>query len=276
MKNLPFKYDLHIHSNRSDGTYSPLEILQLAKKADLKGLSITDHDTVQAYTKELFSEAKNLNLELITGVEFSAAEKTESVHILGYGIDCENEQILNFVKKHLLIRQERNREIIFKLAKKGFKITEADLEKQKTSENQILGRPHIAQILLQLGHVRNLQEAFERYLGDGKTCFIEPKFPSMEETIKIIKEAGGKAVLAHPQLFKKKRVLKEILKKPFDGIECYYAKLGRRQAEDFVKIAQEKNWLITGGSDFHGTNKPYLYLGSSFIQEEDFLRLKNY
>ena len=270
---LPFKYDLHIHTSCSDGTFTPEQVLEIAKSQNLKGLSITDHDTVDAYSNNIIQKAKDLNLELITGVEFSAIEKGYSVHILGYLVDVHSELLLHFVKKHHVLRELRNREIIQKFQKKGFKISYEDLEAQRTQPNQVLGRPHIAQILLNLGHVNTIQEAFERYLGDGRSCYVESKMPSIDETIDIIHRSGGKAVIAHPQLFKKKRILKEILKKPFDGIECYYAKLGRREAENYVALAKERNWLITGGSDFHGGSKPFLYMGASFIQQEDFDKL---
>jgi predicted metal-dependent phosphoesterase TrpH len=265
-----FRYDLHIHSNCSDGKLSPLEILQSAKQANLLGLSITDHDTVQAYSDELFLQADAMGLKLLTGVEFSAKENQTTVHLLGYGFDYRHPAILNFCQKHLLIRENRNREMIAKLAKKGFKITYEELLQKKTSSSQVLGRPHIGELLLEKGHVRNLEEAFERYLGDERSCYVEPNNPSIEETIAVIHEAKGLAVLAHPYLFKKRRILKEILKKPFDGIECFYAKIPRHMAEDFVKICVEKNWLVTGGSDFHGSAKPYLHLGSSFIQQNEY------
>ncbi len=271
---LPFKYDLHIHTTFSDGSLKPEEVLHLANQLQLRGLSITDHDTVEAYSESLFYLAKDLNLELITGVEFSCSEKNVTVHILGYGFDYRHPLIRELCLRHVKIREARNRAIIEKLAKKGFKISLSDLEAQRKEKNQVLGRPHIAQILLALGHVRNSAEAFERYLADGKSCYVEPNNPSIEETIQIIQKANGKAILAHPYLFKKRKILKEILKKPFDGIECYYAKMRRDLVDQYIKIAQEKNWLITGGSDFHGGSKPFLGLGSSFIQEEDFIKLK--
>lgn len=270
---VPFKYDLHIHSTCSDGTFTPLEILDKAKEANLKGLSITDHDTIDAYNEELFKKAEELDLTLITGVEFSAIEKGTTVHILGYCFDPKNPTIAEFAKMHIKLRDERNKAIISKLARKGFKISFEDLEAKRVQKNQVLGRPHIGEILLDLGHVRSMQEAFERYLGEGKSCYVEPKNPSIDETLEVIKIAGGKSVLAHPQLFKKRRILKEILKKPFDGMECYYAKLRRTDAENYTKMAKERNWLVTGGSDFHGTSKPFLYLGASFIQDEDFQKL---
>ena len=265
-----FRYDLHIHSNCSDGTLSPSQILEAAKQANLLGLSITDHDTVEAYSDALLVQAQALGLTLLTGVEFSAKENQTTVHLLGYGFDHRHPAILEFCHRHLTIRENRNKEMIAKLAKKGFKISYDDLLMKKTSANQVLGRPHIGQILLERGHVRKLEEAFEQYLGDGRSCYVEPNNPSIEETIAIIHEAKGIAVLAHPYLFKKRKILKEILKKPFDGMECFYAKIPRHLADDYVKICQEKNWLVTGGSDFHGGSKPYLHLGSSFIQQKEF------
>ena len=270
---MEFKADLHTHTSCSDGTMTPLELLKLAREIGLSGLSITDHDTVQAYTKEFFDAASLLNIAIICGVEFSCMEKSDSVHILGYGMDVHHPKLLEFCKKHVERREKRNVEMIEKLKKKGFKISYEELLSNKTSPDQILGRPHVAALLREKGHIKTIQEAFERYLGEGKSCYVETNCFNVNETIALIHEVGGVAVLAHPHLIKKKRLLKELLKKPFDGIECYYARMYRHEVEVYLKIANEKNWIVTGGSDFHGSIKPYLHFGASFVTEQDFQKL---
>lgn len=270
---MEFKADLHTHTSCSDGTMTPIELLKLARDCGLSGLSITDHDTVQAYTKEFFDAASILHVTIICGVEFSCMEKSDSVHILGYGIDIHHPKLIEFCKKHVERREKRNVEMIEKLKKKGFKISYEELLKSKTSPNQILGRPHLAALLLEKGHINTIQEAFERYLGEGKSCYVETKCFNVSDTIDLIHEVGGIAILAHPHLIKKKRLLKELLRKPFDGMECYYARMFRHQIEEYLKIAQEKNWVVTGGSDFHGSIKPRLTLGASFVTEGDFQKL---
>jgi predicted metal-dependent phosphoesterase TrpH len=270
---MEFKADLHTHTSCSDGTMTPIELLKLARDCGLSGLSITDHDTVQAYTKEFFDAASILNVTIICGVEFSCMEKSDSVHILGYGIDIHHPKLIEFCRKHVERREKRNVEMIEKLKKKGFKISYEELLKSKTSPNQILGRPHVAALLLEKGHINTIQEAFERYLGEGKSCYVETKCFNVSDTIDLIHSVGGAAILAHPHLIKKKRLLKDLLRKPFDGMECYYARMFRHQIEEYLKIAQEKNWVVTGGSDFHGSIKPRLNLGASFVTEDDFQKL---
>jgi predicted metal-dependent phosphoesterase TrpH len=269
------RYDLHTHTNCSDGIMTPQELLCAAKEAGLFGLSITDHDTVSAYTPLLFEQAFTLGIDLITGVEFSCMHGLETVHILGYGVDHRMAELKDFCDRYGSVREIRNQKIIDKLKKKGFKVTYEDLLVAKVNEYQVLGRPHIAKLLLERGHVKTMGEAFERYLGEGRSCYVAPITPSIHETIAMIHAARGVAILAHPHLFKKKRVLKEILKYPFDGLECYYARTYRDVAESFVKICREKGWLVTGGSDFHGSQKYVGALGSSFIQGMDAERFLN-
>jgi predicted metal-dependent phosphoesterase TrpH len=263
-----FRADLHCHSNCSDGSDDPLTLLELAKQTGLSGLSITDHDTIHAYTPELYAKAKELDIELLIGTEISTEFEGLTVHILAYGFD---ETLGEFLDEALKKRQERNRVILLKLKKKGIIIEESELRLH--GPDQIIGRPHIAAVLLQRGIVSSIQEAFERYLKDTAPCYsIGGKF-TPREAIGAIKQAKGKAVLAHPHFIKKGRFLRELLSHSFNGIECHYGRLHREQEKPWIKIAKEKGWIATGGSDYHGKLKPYIQLGCSWVDEETFRKL---
>jgi predicted metal-dependent phosphoesterase TrpH len=260
-------YDLHCHSNCSDGTKTPFELIEMAKKIGLKGICITDHDTVSAYTVELFAFAKEKEIELIIGAEFSCNYQKnggfEPIHILGYGLDCKNQKLLDFCNNHKTRRKQRCYKIVEKLKHAGYDVTD------EIKDVNSLGRPHIALALIKKGYVGDMESAFKKFLGEKAPFFIYSSLPTIEETISTIKIAGGKAILAHPILIKGKKILRKIISfYDFDGIECYYGNFPRDKIAPFLEICKEKNLLITGGSDYHGDNKSYLNLGSSFVKEE--------
>ncbi len=264
-----YRADLHCHSTCSDGTCTPLELLKLAKEKGLSGIAIADHDTLDAYTEELFSQAKELGVKLYVGVEFSTRHKDYPVHILGYDVQ-KNPEILAFCEKHQERRLERNRAILEKLSRLSMVIDEKELG---DPSDRTIGRPHIAQLLMKKGYVQSIQEAFDRFLGEGKPCFEAGRSFGVEETITKIHEAGGKAFIAHPYLVKKRAVLKDLLEMPFDGIECYYSLFHNGQEKKWLEIAEKKGWLVSGGSDFHGSVKPHVQLGCSWVSEENVLKI---
>ena len=271
---MSFKADLHCHSTASDGTDSPEELLNLAKKAGLKGLSITDHDTLAAYTPQLFEKAKELDLLLGSGIELSCRFGKESVHVLGYAFDHTSKELLTFCEKHQSARFERNKKIIQKLTKMGMPIGEDwlfDGDKPKWG----IGRPHIALKLMEKGYIKDVREAFSRYIGDGKPAYEPSSTFSVEETIEIIHSASGKAFVAHPHLIVRKKTLNAILSMNFDGIECYYGQFPLDKIQPWLSLAKEKNWLISGGSDYHGSVKPESYLGSRYVDEKTFQAIFN-
>lgn len=256
--------DLHCHSTCSDGTCSPVELLHLAKEKELFALSITDHDTLDAYTDKLFAKAKEIGVKLFTGVEFSTRQKGYPVHLLGYGVK-KTEKILSFCKQHQERRRSRNRTILEKLRRLSIIIEEEELG---DPSDRTVGRPHIAERLLKKHYVFSIQGAFDRYIGEGKPCFDPGVSFIPEETIEVIHEAGGEAFIAHPHLVKKKAILRELLEMNFDGIECYYGLFHGGQEKKWLRIAEEKGWLVSGGSDFHGEIKPRIQLGCSWVEEE--------
>lgn len=274
-----FRADLHCHTSSSDGSATPSELLNLAKASGLSGLSITDHDSVEAY-KTAMPIAKELGIEMVSGVEFSTVHNYLSVHILAYSFGLNAPEIHAFCEKHHERRLKRNRDILKKLSQKGMPISEEEmLACVRQAEHEMkhtIGRPHIAQAMIKKGFVTSIQEAFKKYLGEDKPCYAPGESFSTEETIEIIHRAGGLAIIAHPHLIDDPVILKQLIEMPFDGIECYYAKFPQESNKRWLKIAEKKQWLITGGSDFHGTIKPNIPLGASFVDEDNFNVLREH
>jgi 3',5'-nucleoside bisphosphate phosphatase len=276
---IPFRADLHCHSSCSDGTMKPQELISLASQKNLQALSITDHDTINAYTDDLQLSAKQLGLELLPGVEFSTVLNNVSVHLLGYGFRLDSPQIAALCVRHKNRRTNRYRAILELLNAKGMPITEEELlevvaASAPSDQPTTVGRPHIALAMIQRGYVGTIQEAFRKYLGDGCSCYVQGEHVTPEETIDVIHQAGGVAIIAHPHLVKDQKILLQLLDMNFDGIECYYSRFPTKDHQRWLKIARHRNWLITGGSDFHGTVKPTISLGCSWIDEELFRRLQ--
>jgi predicted metal-dependent phosphoesterase TrpH len=265
-----FRADLHCHTCFSDGTDTPQQLIQLSIQQGFSGLSITDHDTIAAY-EQAIEYARTQNFALLSGVEFSATYRNEPVHILGYAFQLRSEAIDALCKKHQRRRSERNRRILQKLQALNITITMEELE--NTGFQGSLGRPHIAHVLLTRGIVSSIQEAFEVYLAEGKVAYDPGEPISVEETIETIHRGKGFAVLAHPHLLKRSTTIKAMLNMPFDGLECYYARFKLDQEKKWIDLAQQRKWLITGGSDYHGSTKPYSVFGSSWVGKEVFEKL---
>jgi predicted metal-dependent phosphoesterase TrpH len=264
-----FRADLHCHSTCSDGTLSPVELVRHAKQVGLSAIAITDHDTVEAYSLAI-PAAREAGLILGTGVEFSCTFKEVSVHILGYDILLEDPSLLNFCKLHQERRLKRNRAILEKLVRLQMPITEEEL---LAKGERSIGRPHIAQLMVEKGYVPTIKYAFQYYLGDGKSAYVRGDPFAVLETIELIHRAKGKAFLAHPHLIEKNHLLKELLKLPFDGIECYYGRFFADQERRWIEIAVKKGLLQSGGSDFHGDVKEYIPLGCSWVDETTFYKI---
>lgn len=264
--------DLHTHTTCSDGSFSPKELLHEAARLGLKGLSITDHDTLNAY-KESVPLAKSLNIRLLSGVEFSSLCGNHSVHILAYGFSLENPLITTLCDNHLIRRRQRCLEMLELLKKHGAPLDQDVPLQQALDAHQLIGRPHIAAAMIRCGYVTTMEEAFERYLGEGRPCYRCATSLSTEETVDAVHEAHGLCVLAHPHLIQDEALLNRLFMLRFDGIEAYYACFPMRRHKRFLEIAERKKWLATGGSDFHGSVKPHIALASSWTPEETFEQL---
>ncbi|MFN4175216.1 MAG: phosphatase, partial [Parachlamydiaceae bacterium] len=148
-----------------------------------------------------------------------------------------------------------------------------DIDLSKLQAKGVIGRPHIAALLIEKGVVKDIKEAFTKYLGEGKAGYVEAFTITLEETLAVIKKAGGVSILAHPHLLSESSLFNRLVKYPFDGVECYYGNFTMQQNERYLKKAIEKNLLVTGGSDFHGFAKPLVRYGSSYVNHENFLKL---
>ncbi len=268
-----FKADLHCHSCCSDGSMTPEELIDLAVSIGLKGLSITDHDTVDAY-KTATAYAKSKGILLGTGVELSCEHKKKSVHILAYNFSLDDEGLSLYLARQRRKRLERNRIILENLKRLRICISEEELTAGH-SDASAVGRPHIAALMVKKGHVRSIQEAFTSYIGDGAPCFARGELFGVKEALSVVEQAGGKAFLAHPHLYSDAGFVKEILAFGFDGLECFYGRFSWQQEKLWLKIAKEKNLLICGGSDFHGAIKPQIPLGCSYVDAFAFSAIFN-
>ncbi len=216
-----------------------------------------------------------LGIELLTGVELSTTLKGISVHILAYGFKPDDQTMLAFCQRHTERRYARNQEILALLKKNGMHITQEDLAPTTSLLPRTIGRPHIAMALVAKGYVSSFQEAFKKYLADGRPCYTQGASFSVEETLEVIRCTKAIAVIAHPHLMTNQEVLNALLNMPFDAIECYYGKFQSPKHKRWLDITKKKNWLITGGSDFHGDIKPMIDLGCSWIDHEAFQAIKD-
>ncbi len=261
--------DLHTHSSYSDGNLSPKELVAMALVRRLKALALTDHDTV-AGVPELLRYGQEAGLTVISGVEISTTLREHTVHILGYGIDPHHSELHTKLRPVQQGRSERNRAILAKLDDLGIHISAEEL--QDISRHGQTGRPHFAQLLVARGVVPSVDAAFDQYLGHGKAAWV-PRFSyTAAETIDIIHQSGGKAVLAHPGVLSPDhevvlRLSVELVEAGIDGIEVWYPSHGRQLRRTLLEFAQNHGLLATGGSDFHGavrSNRPMAGWKSNF------------
>lgn len=261
------KIDLHLHSTASDGQYSPTELMKKVKEAGITTCALTDHDTVNGI-KEARKAAEELGLDFISGIEISAKEDIE-FHILGYNIDEDNEELKASCEFFKNERQKRAKKIYAFLEKKGVKLEAGSVEKVAGSDN--LGRPHFAKAMLQQGYIKDVREAFDKYLATPEFEAMDMrKYCSYQEAIDLIHNAGGIVVVAHPGMTKKLSEeqllarLEKFIAMGVDGIECFYSKHDREQAMMFLTLVDKYDLVTTIGSDYHGEKvKPEVKLGYS-------------
>ncbi len=262
--------DLHIHSTASDGSLTPFEILTLAGEIGLKAISITDHDTIDGVL-EIYKKPLCTCLEFLTGVEISCEpppgfKELGSIHLLGYGFSLYDKKLNAALNSAKAARIERNPKIIEKLNQLGFKISMDQVQK-RFGANQT-GRPHIAELLKELGYVETFAEAFDKYLGKGKPAYVEKYKMSCEEAIKIILEAGGIPVLAHPGLLSFTRsdqaesFIDILICHGLGGMEVYYTDHSEPVTSFYEALCSRKNLIPTGGSDFHGSFNEGVFMGT--------------
>ena len=269
-----WRADLHIHSFFSDGKFSPLSILEKAKKMEINSISITDHDSVYGVSVAI-ENCKKYGVEVIPGIEFSCDFNQKEVHILGYFIDIDNKILNEYIQNFKKTRIVRIKKMIEKLNKLG---CELDVNGfiDSIPGNVSIGRPHLAEAMVKKGFVKNYMEAFVLYIGDGKPAYEKKENPDINEIIKLISKINGISFVAHPGKNISINTLKEIVKFGINGIEIYHPSHSPDDTKIFLDFSNENNLLVCGGSDFHGVIKAdYKNLGKYFVDKQELDRMKS-
>ena len=261
--------DLHIHTTASDGSLTPTQVVQLARKKGFSLIAVTDHDTMGGVAEAL-GAGKKYNVDVVPGVEISSGVTLE-VHMLGYGMSPDHPVMKAMMEDMRAARVERMERIIENLQKMGVPIT---VEEVEAVAGGAIGRPHIAQVLIAHGLVPDVRTAFREYIGVGAKAYVERRKMTSEQVIANIRDAGGVPVLAHGGLLRISEVelnqwIDSMAKKGLMGLECYH-NAHTPQMERLLRAAAERNGLlVTGGSDFHGASRPDVEMGTGLSRWND-------
>ena len=261
--------DLHIHTTASDGSLTPTQVVQLARKKGFSLIAVTDHDTMGGVAEAL-EAGKKYNVDVVPGVEISSGVTLE-VHMLGYGMSPDHPVMKAMMEDMRAARVERMERIIENLQKMGVPIT---VEEVEAVAGGAIGRPHIAQVLIAHGLVPDVRTAFREYIGVGAKAYVERRKMTSEQVVANIRAAGGVPVLAHGGLLRISEVelnqwIDSMAKKGLMGLECYH-NAHTPQMERLLRAAAERNGLlVTGGSDFHGASRPDVELGTGLSRWND-------
>jgi predicted metal-dependent phosphoesterase TrpH len=254
--------DLHSHTNESDGTYAPSELIEEALRTGVDALGITDHDTFAGYDKAA-PAAPQAGLELICGIELSTKLHGRSVHLLGYFLNAAGPaaEFREWILDMQAARRDRNQRLIARLRELGIEIT---LEEVAARSGGLTARPHFAQVMFEKGYVSSLQQAFDQYLDESAIGYVYRREPTFAEGVERIRNAGGIASLAHPVRVRGDvaELMPELCATGLNAIEAYYSDHSALQTEQYLELARRFGLLVTGGSDFHGSAKPGLWLGT--------------
>lgn len=260
--------DLHVHSSRSDGTFTPRELVDYAMEKGLGAFALTDHDTVDGLEEAIFY-ARGLEKAplVIPGIEFSTEYEGQDVHIVGLAIDYKNPSFTAYLAQFVDSRTTRNQKMCTLLRDAGIDITYEKL--QEEFPGAVITRAHYAKYLLNHGYIQNMKEAFERYVGDHCPCYVPREKVHPEMAVELILQAGGIPILAHPMLYRMSGVRLETLVSRLKdagliGIEAIYSTYNAAEERQVRALAGRYHLLVSGGSDFHGANKPGLDLGFGY------------
>jgi predicted metal-dependent phosphoesterase TrpH len=253
--------DLHSHTNESDGSASPSELIDIARRAGIGILAITDHDTLEGHDRAL-PIANDAGIDLICGIELSAKLHGHSAHLLGYFLKSDELRAFReWIKELQSSRRERNVRLAARLRELGIDLT---IEEAEARGRAITGRPHFAQLIVEKGYSATIQEAFDKYLDAAAPGYVQRNEPEFFDAIKKVRQAGGIASLAHPVRLKSgvALVLPQLHDSGLNAIEAYHSDHSPADTQLYLSLAKRYNLLVTGGSDFHGTAKPDIELGT--------------
>ena len=274
--------DLHLHSTFSDGTDSPAALVEQAASLGLAAIALTDHDTV-AGVPEVLAAGERLGVETVPGIELSSDYRDNNIHILGYFVDPASDALRSVMDWITFERDERNRKLCAMLAADGFDVSMEELLSEYPAS--VLGRPHIAEHLMRKGYVSSVKEGFDRYLEVGRPYFLPKRRISVARAVETIRLAGGVSALAHPFEYRypENEVLELIEFARDTGVqamECYYSTHSPESQAQLLRLAEKYGLGVTGGSDFHGTRKPQIHMGTGIngslrVPETVLTELKN-
>lgn len=272
--------DLHVHSNKSDGTFTPSELVTMAIQKNLTALALTDHDTTDGLA-ELTHAAQGKPLEVVPGIELSTEYEGKDIHIVGLFIDPEQPDFKAHLKSFVESRDARNRKMCANLQEAGIPISYEAL--QEANPGSVITRAHYGTWLLEHGVVSSVADAFSKYLGDHTPYFVPREKVTPQQAVSLIQKAGGLAILVHPILYRMSRERLDILVRRLKevgltGIEAIYATYNSREENQIRQLASKYDLLLSGGSDFHGFAKPKLELGTGYghlcVPDEVYFSLK--
>jgi predicted metal-dependent phosphoesterase TrpH len=253
--------DLHAHTVCSDGSATPFELVALAHSQGARAVAITDHDTVAGLDAGR-QAAEHFGIEFVDGIEISAEYSPGTMHILGYYINDKATGLLAKLAELRIAREKRNPEIASRLQTLGLDIGYEEVA--RLAGNKVVGRPHFARLMVERGYAESIQDAFNRFLAKGAAAYVEKVRLSPKDSIALVHEAGGVAVLAHPYQLKlasledAERLIVELARMGLDGIEAIYSRHSDEERSAYALMARRHGLLVTGGSDYHGTYKPDL------------------
>jgi predicted metal-dependent phosphoesterase TrpH len=263
--------DLHLHTNFSDGTYSPEELAAHAARLCLTTIALTDHDTVEGCPRAA-NACRDLAIEFIPGAELTAEIDGAEIHLLGYYLQADHARLLRETAKFQEVRQNRIREMVQRLNRLGVPLRADDVFALANCRSP--GRPHVGRALVRGGFCSSVDEAFERFLKKDRPAWV-PKFKmSAFDGIELIHSAGGLAVLAHPGLNRVDYAITRLVDAGLDGLECFHTKHTPAQSEHYLQLARNFRLLVTGGSDCHGFAKGQPLIGSLRLEDHHVDRLR--
>jgi len=263
--------DLHLHTNFSDGTYTPEELVAQAARNKLVAIALTDHDTVEG-CERAGAACKAVGIEFIPGAELTGEQNENEIHILGYFLDTHNPKLLAEIAKFQAVRQSRIHEMVARLNKLNVPLRVEDVIALANCRSP--GRPHVARALVKAGFCTSLDEAFERFLKKHRPAWVPKARISAQVAIELIHQANGLAVMAHPGLNRSDEVIPDLVDAGMDGIECFHTKHSTAISEHYLEIADKYNLLVTGGSDCHGMSKGKPLIGTVKLPYQHVEKLK--
>lgn len=263
--------DLHLHTNFSDGTYSPEELVAQAASHGFAAIALTDHDTVEGCVRAKIA-CDAAGIEFLPGTELTAEQHGNEIHILGYCMDTHNPRLLSEIAKFQAVRQNRIREMVERL--NGLNVPLQADAVFALANCRSPGRPHVARALVKAGLVGSLDEAFERFLKKNRPAWVPKMKMSALTAIELIHQAGGLAVMAHPGLNRTDEVIPDLVDAGLDGLECFHTKHSPATSKHYLELADKFHLLVTGGSDCHGLSKGRPLIGTVKLPYEHVEKLK--